>query len=138
MASVGMSPSMWESSTPKYISKSIESSTVCVPSSEFGLFQPISPQGVCPPEPKGGGRAHSPEVEGVGSPNSDDWRKGLAFCLLFVNTYSFPFHDTVQYCAYHVFFIFTFTCYEKTKILRFFTNTYFVLRCRPTVRSFLR
>jgi hypothetical protein len=31
--------------------------------------------------PKRGG-AHSPGGEGVGGPNSDDWRKSLALCLL--------------------------------------------------------
>jgi hypothetical protein len=35
-----------------------------------------------PFKPKSGGTAHSPAYEGVGSPNSDDWRKGLALCLL--------------------------------------------------------
>jgi hypothetical protein len=30
----------------------------------------------------GGGGAHSPEGEGLGDPNSDDLRKGLALCLL--------------------------------------------------------
>jgi hypothetical protein len=34
-----------------------------------------------PPQPKGG-RAHSPAGKGWGSPNSDDWRKSLALCLL--------------------------------------------------------
>ncbi len=35
----------------------------------------------CAPPPRAGGRgAHS--VRGWGSPNSDDWRKSLAFCLL--------------------------------------------------------
>ena len=39
-----------------------------------------------PPPPRnqreGGGQAHSPAGEGWGSPNSDDWRKSLALCLL--------------------------------------------------------
>jgi hypothetical protein len=54
---------------------------VSVPSSELGPAHPISSWRVCPPEPKGG-RAHSPTMEGWGSPNSDDWRKILALSLL--------------------------------------------------------
>ncbi len=42
----------------------IKSTTLPVPSSELGLSQPLSRQRVCP------------------SPNSDDWRKSLALCLL--------------------------------------------------------
>ncbi len=43
---------------------------------------PLPPASVSfPPEPKGGG-AHSPAGEGVGSPNSSDWRKSLPLCLL--------------------------------------------------------
>jgi hypothetical protein len=34
-----------------------------------------------PPEPKGGEHTRLP-VRGRGSPNSDDWRKSLALCLL--------------------------------------------------------
>ncbi len=34
-----------------------------------------------PPGPKGG-EAHSPAAKGVGNPNSNDWRKSLALCLL--------------------------------------------------------
>ncbi len=53
------------------------------PSSELGLFHPLSRQRVCAPPPgtKGWG-AHSLRVRGWGSPNSHDWRKGLALCLL--------------------------------------------------------
>ncbi len=43
---------------------------------------PLSPASVpLPPEPKG---LHSPACEGLGwgSPNADDWRKGLALCVL--------------------------------------------------------
>ncbi len=39
-----------------------------------------------PPEPKGGG-AHLLVGGGWGSPNSDDWRKSLALCLLFGATF---------------------------------------------------
>ncbi len=35
-----------------------------------------------PPQNRGGGVAHSPAGRGWGSPNSDDWRKSLALCLL--------------------------------------------------------
>jgi hypothetical protein len=38
---------------------------------------------VLPPGTNGGeGGAHSPAMGGWGSPNSDDWRKSLALCLL--------------------------------------------------------
>ncbi len=54
--------------------------SVC-PLVEIGtLPPPLSPASV-PPVPKDGG-AHSPAGEGWGSPNSDDWRKSLALCLL--------------------------------------------------------
>ncbi len=35
------------------------------------------PQASPPPEPKGVGEQHSPSGEGVGRPNSDDWRESL-------------------------------------------------------------
>jgi hypothetical protein len=68
--------------------------TVYVLSSELGHPHPRGPlfrKRVCPIPPPpgtrgGGGRgSHSPSGEGapgVGSPNSDDWRKSLALCLL--------------------------------------------------------
>ncbi len=41
----------------------------------------LASESFSPPEPKGG--AHSPAGEWDGGcPNSDDWRKGLAHCLL--------------------------------------------------------
>ncbi len=45
---------------------------------------PLSYQRVCtsPRNQRVGGEAHSPAVRGWGSPNSDDWRKSLALCLL--------------------------------------------------------
>ncbi len=46
---------------------------------------PLSRKRVCPsptPPQTKGGSTHSPACEGLGSPNSDDWRKRLAFCLL--------------------------------------------------------
>jgi hypothetical protein len=50
-----------------------------VPSLELGLFHPLSRQRVCP-SPRGG---HTRlQVRGWGSPNTDDWRKSLALCLL--------------------------------------------------------
>ncbi len=54
-----------------------------VPSLELGLSHPLSRQRVFlpPPEPKGGGHTRV-RVRGWGSPNSDDWRKSLALCLL--------------------------------------------------------
>jgi hypothetical protein len=59
----------------------IKSTTAYVPSSEMGLSQPLSRQRVCPfPQNRGG--AHLLRVRGWGSPNSDDWRKSLALCLL--------------------------------------------------------
>jgi hypothetical protein len=59
-----------------------------VPSLELGLSQPLSRQRVCPfPQnrgPGGGGGGHTRlRVRGWGSPNSDDWRKSLALCLLY-------------------------------------------------------
>ena len=42
---------------------------------------PLAPASVpLPPEPKGGHTRQG--VRGWGSPNSDDWRKSLALCLL--------------------------------------------------------
>jgi hypothetical protein len=50
-------------------------------------FPPPSLASECAPLPpsKGGGGAHSPAGEGWGSPNSDDWRKSFALCLLCVS-----------------------------------------------------
>ncbi len=60
----------------------IKSTTVYVPSSELGLSQHLSRQRVCPsPQNRGGGHTRLP-LRGWGSPNSDDWRKSLALCLL--------------------------------------------------------
>ncbi len=56
--------------------------SVC-PSSELGLSQALSRQRVCPsPQNRVGGGHTCLRVRGWGSPNSDDWRKGLALCLL--------------------------------------------------------
>jgi hypothetical protein len=61
----------------------IKSTTLYVPSSELELSQPLSRQRVCPsPQNRGGGGHTRLRVRGWGSPNSDDWRKSLALCLL--------------------------------------------------------
>jgi hypothetical protein len=45
----------------------------------------LAMQRVCHSPPRtGGGGHHSPAGEGLGNPNSDDWRKSLALCLLCV------------------------------------------------------
>ncbi len=55
----------------------------CIPSLELGLPQPLSCKRVCPPPPEPKGRGHTRlRLRGWGSPNSDDWRKSLAVCLL--------------------------------------------------------
>jgi hypothetical protein len=63
----------------------LQSTTVYVPSSELGLSHPLSRQRVCP-SPRnqmgGGGECTRLRVRGRGTPNSDDWRKSLALCLL--------------------------------------------------------
>jgi hypothetical protein len=52
-----------------------------VPSSELGLSQPLYRQRLCPYPQNRGGHTSLRE-RGWGSPNSDDWRKSLALCLL--------------------------------------------------------
>jgi hypothetical protein len=61
----------------------LQSTTVYVPSSEMGLSHPPPLTSECAPPPgtKGGGHTRL-RVRGWGSPNSDDWRKSLALCLL--------------------------------------------------------
>ncbi len=59
---------------------SVTKYTVYVPSSEWGLSHP-SECAPPPPEPKGGGHTRL-RVRGWGRPNSDDWRKSIALCLL--------------------------------------------------------
>jgi hypothetical protein len=61
----------------------IKSTTVYVPSLELRLSHPpLSPASVpLPPEPKVGGHTRV-WVRGWGSPNSNDWRKSLALCLI--------------------------------------------------------
>ncbi len=65
----------------------LEYHSVC-PLVEIGTPPPLSRKRVChpPPEPKGGGGTHAPAGEGMGGPNSDDWRKSLALCLVCVCT----------------------------------------------------
>ncbi len=47
------------------------------------LPTPLSPAANVPLPPEPGGRGHTHlRVRGWGSPNSDDWRKSLALCLL--------------------------------------------------------
>jgi hypothetical protein len=61
----------------------MKSTTVYVPWFELEHSHPLSPASVpLPPEPKGGGGHTRLRVGGWGSPNSDDWRKSLALCLL--------------------------------------------------------
>jgi len=60
---------------------------VYVPSSELGLPQPLSRKRACPPlhhpdQRVGGGGHIRLRLRGGGGPNSDDWRKSLALCLL--------------------------------------------------------
>ncbi len=62
--------------TAKYVY--IRSTTVYVPSSKLGLSQPLSRQRVCPSPQNWVGTLAS----GWGSPNTEDWRKSLALCLL--------------------------------------------------------
>jgi hypothetical protein len=60
----------------------IEYHSVCPLVGIGTLPPPLSPASVpLPPEPKGGGHNRL-QVRGWGSPNSDDWRKSLALCLL--------------------------------------------------------
>jgi hypothetical protein len=63
----------------------LEYHSVC-PSSKWYLSPPPPPlpqaSVTLPPEPKGVGGNTRLQVKGWGSPNSDDWRKSLAFCLL--------------------------------------------------------
>ncbi len=60
----------------------IKSTTVSVPSSELGLSHSLSRQRVCPsPLNQTGGHTRL-RLRGWGIPNSDDWRKTLALCLL--------------------------------------------------------
>ncbi len=67
----------------KYLYMYMEYHSVC-PRVGIGIPQTPSECVPIPAEPKlrGGGKAHSPEGEGVGSPNSNDWRKSVALCLL--------------------------------------------------------
>ncbi len=51
--------------------------TLPTPLLQASVSSPNSP----PPRPKGGGHARL-RLRGWGSPNPDDWRKGLALCLL--------------------------------------------------------
>jgi hypothetical protein len=55
---------------------------VYVPSSELGLSLPLSRQRVCPFPPNQKGGHNRLWVRGWVSPNSNDWRKSLALCLL--------------------------------------------------------
>ncbi len=50
---------------------------------------PDPPRFSLPSTFKGVGEQHSPAGEGVGGPNSDDWRESLALCLLFGLLYGF-------------------------------------------------
>jgi hypothetical protein len=60
----------------------IEYHSVCPLVGIGTLPPPLSPASVpLPPEPKGGGHNRL-QVRGWGSPNSDDWRRSLALCLL--------------------------------------------------------
>ncbi len=62
----------------------IKSTTVYVPLSELGLFlPPLSLASECAPPPGTKGGHTRLRVRGWGSPNSNDWRKSLALCLLY-------------------------------------------------------
>ncbi len=59
-----------------------------VPSLEFGLPHPLSRKRVCTsPRNQRGGAHTRKRVRGWGSPNSNDWRKSLALCLLCASDY---------------------------------------------------
>ncbi len=91
-----------------------------VPSSELGLPQPLSRKRVCaPPGPKGG-RGHTRlRLKGWGSPNSDDWRKRLALCLLCgIKSRSVPSHHNQFKRKEKALSSFTFGNFSWTRILR--------------------
>jgi hypothetical protein len=64
-------------STTKYL----ENQSVC-PLVRIGTHAPPLHQASVYPHPGIKARGHSPAAEGVGGPNSDDWRNSLALCLL--------------------------------------------------------
>ncbi len=67
-----------------YVRIYIKSTTVYVPSSDFGLSQPLSRQRICsaPPPRTGGGGTHSPVGEGLGEFYFRRLEKSLVLCLL--------------------------------------------------------
>jgi hypothetical protein len=56
----------------------------CCPIVGIGTPRPLSRLRVCPPRTKRGGHTRL-RLRGWGSPNSDDWRKNIALCLLCAN-----------------------------------------------------
>jgi hypothetical protein len=82
---------------------------------------PLSHKRVCiPPEPKEGVR-----VRGWGSPNSDDWRKSLALCLLCdnmpsknVGTFLFEYSKqklTTIFCNCYILYNYTYVEVKDSK-----------------------
>ncbi len=91
-------------SGPK-VHKYLEYHSVC-PLVGIGTPHPLSCKRVCPPPNQRGGHTHL-QVRGWGSPDSDDWRKSLALCLLRVSL-KFTHKTTL---------LDSFVCTLKTKIV---------------------
>jgi hypothetical protein len=82
----------------------IKSTTVYVPSSKLGSPTHSFASECAPPPTNGGGGTFALRVRGWGSPNSDDFRKSLALCLLcaYMDTYIFTWFymkPTLSYSA---------------------------------------
>ncbi len=87
-----VTPRMWSILSTKY--KYIQSTTVYVLSSEFGLSHHLSRKRVCPsPRYQRGGGHTRLRARGWGSPHSDDWRKSVAIRLLCDSVPSPPFNS---------------------------------------------
>jgi hypothetical protein len=98
-----------------------------------------SPASDCAPPPRtgGGGGAHSPaEVRGWGSPNSDDWRKILALCLLCDFMYLYVHVNFLQWARYFR-IVFIHKLMGKCFIILLQSMFVCILHCNSFVRLFV-
>ncbi len=115
----------------------IKSTTVYVPSSESGLSHPLSRQRVCPSAGnQGGGGAHSPAGEGLGSPNSIVWRKNLitlpTLCSLFPPFSSLSTSPTLLFLYIPSLFLCISTHYKWKRVAWFMLISFTNQKFRPS------
>jgi hypothetical protein len=75
---------------------------VSVPSSDLGPPTPSPLVSVSPPLDQKGEEQYSLAGEGVGGPNSDDWKESLALCIVYTESVTINVHEVSLCRVWHL------------------------------------